>query len=233
MDMIDILGGMLGQKTSAPGKGTDILKDIFGRGRQPSSRGSSIPTADQIERSSKELEEMLNVANDRNASHGGGPSNRAGQGPQPVPGGKAIPQPAPTSRYPSSESRQPSAAPSNSSSASGDRALVLVRAMVNAAKSDGQIDQAEQQSILGRLSDRSQETIDFLRQEFARPLDLQEFVRSVPLGMEEQVYMLSLITIDLDTSSEAKYLTALGEALRISPEVRNQIHTKVGAPNLF
>ena len=111
--------------------------------------------------------------------------------------------------------------------------MVLVRAMVNAAKSDGQIDQAEQQSILGRLSDRSPETIEFLRKEFARPLNVQEFARSVPLGMEEQVYMLSLITIDLDTAGEAKYLTALSDALRISPEVRNQIHAKVGAPNLY
>ncbi len=34
MDMIDILGGMLGQKTSQSGsKGGDILKDIFGLGR--------------------------------------------------------------------------------------------------------------------------------------------------------------------------------------------------------
>ncbi len=217
MDMIDILGGMLGQKTSKPGSGSDILKDIFGRGRQPSSRGSSIPTPDQIERTSKELEDMLNVANDRHSS------NRGSQ----------TQQPAPTSRYPSTQSRQPSPAPSSSASESGDRALVLVRAMVNAAKSDGQIDQTEQQSILGRLSDRSPETIEFLRQEFARPLDVQEFARSVPLGMEEQVYMLSLITIDLDTSGEAKYLTALSDALRLSPEVRNQIHAKVGAPSLY
>ncbi len=105
--------------------------------------------------------------------------------------------------------------------------------MVNAAKSDGQIDQTEQQSILGRLSDRSPETIRFLREEFARPLDVHEFAESVPLGMEQQVYMLSLITIDLDTSGEAKYLTELADALRISPEVRNQIHTKVGAPSLY
>jgi uncharacterized membrane protein YebE (DUF533 family) len=111
--------------------------------------------------------------------------------------------------------------------------MVLIRAMINAAKADGQVDQAEQQNILQRLNDRSPETIAFLQQEFARPVNLNEFARSVPVGMEQQVYMLSLITIDLNTAGEAKYLMELGDALRISPEARNQIHQRVGAPSLY
>ncbi len=111
-----------------------------------------------------------------------------------------------------------------------ERALVLVRAMVNAAKSDGQIDQSEQQSILERLGDTSREAIEFLRQEFAKPLDVREFAWSVPIGMEQQVYTLSLIAIDLDTSREASYLLELAHGLRIPDEVREQIHQRLGAP---
>jgi uncharacterized membrane protein YebE (DUF533 family) len=195
---------------------------MFGRGRQPESRTSSIPTQDEIAQSSNELEDMLNVARDRNST---GRSGATTGGRTPTP-----------SRPPSSHREQPSpshSTHSSSSSESGDRALVLVRAMVNAAKSDGQIDQTEQQNILQRLSDRSAETVEFLRTEFSRPLDVHEFARSVPVGMEQQVYMLSLITIDLDTSGEAKYLTELADSLRISPEARNQIHTRVGAPSLY
>ena len=40
---------------------------------------------------------------------------------------------------------------------------MLVRAMVNAAKSDGKIDPVEQERILSRLSNRSPDTIEFLR----------------------------------------------------------------------
>ena len=105
--------------------------------------------------------------------------------------------------------------------------------MVNAAKSDGKIDQAEQDSIIKHLRDRSPETIQFLREEFQRPLDTRGFALSVPVGMEQQVYTMSLIAIDLDTGKEAKYLTELAENLRLSDEVRGQIHQRLGAPNIF
>jgi uncharacterized membrane protein YebE (DUF533 family) len=113
-----------------------------------------------------------------------------------------------------------------------ERALVLVRAVLNAAKSDGQLDRAEQQSILEHLGDASRETIQFLRDEFAKPLNVGEFARSVPIGMEQQVYTLSLIAIDLDTRREADYLTQLANALRIPKEIREQIHERLGAPGI-
>ncbi|MCH5373076.1 MAG: tellurite resistance TerB family protein, partial [Planctomycetes bacterium] len=114
-----------------------------------------------------------------------------------------------------------------------ERALVLVRAMVNAAKSDGQISQAEQQSILEHIDSRSPETIQFLRSEFAKPLDVREFAWSVPKGMEQEVYTMSLIAIDLDTDREARYLTELAHGLRLSDDVRDKIHQRLGAPPLL
>ena len=213
MDMIDILGGILGEKAGKSGRGSDVLKDIFGRSSRRSSP-SKIPTEEQIEKQARELEDMLSVAKDRHDRYQA-PSNERRE-------------PAP--REPSS--REPSSSGS-SSKESGERALILIRAMVNAAKADGQIDDDEQKKIISRLSDRSRETIDFLRQEFARPVNVGEFARSVPLGMEQQVYMLSLITMDLNTAGEAQYLTELSDALRISPEVRKQIHERVGAPSIY
>jgi len=49
--------------------------------------------------------------------------------------------------------------------------------MINSAKVDGEISQDEQQTILGQVGDTSQETIQFLRAEFARPLNVDEFYR--------------------------------------------------------
>ena len=213
MDMIDILGGILGEKAGKSGRGSDVLKDIFGRSTRRSSP-SKIPTEEQIEKQARELEDMLSVAKDRHDRYQAPSNERREAAPR---------EPAP---------REPSSSGS-SSKESGERALILIRAMVNAAKADGQIDNDEQQKIISRLSDRSRETIDFLRQEFARPVNVGEFARSVPLGMEQQVYMLSLITMDLNTAGEAQYLTELSDALRISPEVRNQIHERVGAPSIY
>jgi hypothetical protein len=113
-----------------------------------------------------------------------------------------------------------------------DHALVLVRAMINAAKADGQISHDEQQAILGQIGDSSPDTIAFLREEFNQPLDLKDFAWSVPQGLEEQVYALSLMAIELDKQSEANYLRDLAHALRIPADVCRQIHAHYGVPQL-
>ena len=51
--------------------------------------------------------------------------------------------------------------------------------------------------------------------------------------MEQQVYTMSLIAIDLDTNREARYLTQLADALRIPADVREQIHQRLGAPSMY
>ena len=199
MDVIDILGGILGHKTSQGGRGGDALNDIFRRGSRSSSPSGSQPT--DISREAKELEDLLNVTNDRQAES------------------------APADASP--------AEPSGGSPSQQQRALILIRAMVNAAKADGQIDPSEQDNIIKHLRNPSPENIQFLRDEFRRPLDVRGFAMSVPVGMEQQVYKMSLIAIDLDTGKEAKYLMELAENLRLSDEVREQIHQQLGAPNIY
>jgi len=114
-----------------------------------------------------------------------------------------------------------------------DQATLIIRAMINAAKSDGSIDKAEQDKIIAKLGDITQDEIDFIRAEFAAPLDVNAFINSVPRGMEQQIYAVSLMAIDLDRNSEAHYLGELAKGLRIQPEVANQIHAQLGAPKIF
>ncbi len=116
---------------------------------------------------------------------------------------------------------------------SNSHAEVLIRAMINAAKSDGKIDQQEQDRIISKLGHLSQEEINFLSREFAQPLNVAQFVQQVPRGLEQQVYALSLTAIDLDTNREASYLNQLAQAMRIDPETCNQIHAQLGAPQLY
>ncbi|TWU33831.1 Inner membrane protein YebE [Novipirellula artificiosorum] len=105
--------------------------------------------------------------------------------------------------------------------------------MINAAKADGQLDQKEQGNILKHLSNPTPENLQFIREEFQRPLDARAFALSVPVGMEQQVYTISLIAIDLDTGQEAKYLMELAENLRLPAGVREQIHQRLGVPSIY
>ena len=114
-----------------------------------------------------------------------------------------------------------------------NQATILIRAMISAAKSDGKVDKQEVENVMKRLGEVTQAEVDFVRNEIARPLDVNELIRSVPRGLEENVYAISLIAINLDTNPEARYLHELAQGLGISPELSNQIHAKLGAPKIY
>lgn len=113
------------------------------------------------------------------------------------------------------------------------QAQIMLRAMVNAAKADGQIDADEQKKIVEHLGEVSNEDAEMVRNELQAPLDLQGLIDSVPNGMEQQIYLMSLLAIDLDSKEEAIYLDKLAKGLNISNQVSNQIHEKLGAPQLY
>lgn len=113
-----------------------------------------------------------------------------------------------------------------------DEAIILICAMINAAKADGKLDDQEQEAILGRVPN-DQATINFLRQEFSRPLDVREYAWSVPIGMEVQVYTLSLAAIQVDSRAELQYLKELAHGLRMDPALCNQIHERYGLQPLY
>ncbi|KAG1665732.1 hypothetical protein GQR58_019228 [Nymphon striatum] len=114
-----------------------------------------------------------------------------------------------------------------------DQATLIIRAMINASKSDGSIDREEQEKVIGKLGDVTQAEVDFVRNEFNAPLDVDAFIDSIPRGMEQQIYAVSLMAIDLDTNKEARYLHQLAKGLRIQPELANQIHEQLGAQTIF
>lgn len=105
--------------------------------------------------------------------------------------------------------------------------------MINSAKVDGEISDDEQKSILSQVGDTSPETIQFLRTEFARPLNVGEYSESLPVGMEQKAYSISLMAIKLDTKEEADYLRQLAKSFRLSAEECNQLHQQQNAPLLY
>jgi uncharacterized membrane protein YebE (DUF533 family) len=116
---------------------------------------------------------------------------------------------------------------------SNGEAILLIRAMIGAAKADGRVTQQEQQAILSRIGQPNPEAVAFLQQEFNRSVDVRDFAWSVPMGLESKVYMMSLAAIEVDTQQEVDYLKTLAHGLRLSPEACNEIHARFNAPAIF
>lgn len=110
---------------------------------------------------------------------------------------------------------------------------LMLRAMIQAAKADGKIDEAEKERLLGQLGDLDDEDRAFIREQMAAPVDAQALAREVPKGLEAQVYMMSLMAIDFDNRTEAEYLDSLAQAMGMDKQMANQIHQHVGVQNLY
>jgi uncharacterized membrane protein YebE (DUF533 family) len=114
-------------------------------------------------------------------------------------------------------------------------ALLVLRAMIEAAKADGQIDATERQRILGKIqeSGADQEEIAFLQQEMDRPPDPDGLAAEVrDPAVAAQLYAASLLAITVDTPAEQAYLQALAGRLGLEPAVTAQLHQALGAPAL-
>jgi uncharacterized membrane protein YebE (DUF533 family) len=110
-------------------------------------------------------------------------------------------------------------------------ALLMLRAMISAAKADGQIDQGEMERILGKLSEAGSdpEARDFVLSEMRGPLDLDRLVADVRTPQQAaQVYAASLLAIDVDTPAEKDYLDRLARALNLPPQATAHMHGALG-----
>lgn len=113
-------------------------------------------------------------------------------------------------------------------------AALMLRAMIQAAKSDGHLDDAEQEKLMGQLGgDVDAEEAAFVRTEMQRDVDVNALAQDVPNGLGPQVYAMSVLAIDLDSQAEAKYLHGLAQALGMDARGVNDIHAQLGVPSLY
>ncbi|MFO7646218.1 MAG: tellurite resistance TerB family protein [Desulfosarcina sp.] len=113
-----------------------------------------------------------------------------------------------------------------------DEAKITLKAMINAAKADGQIDQTEIQRILGRLEEggADSEARDFVLAEMGKPLDLASLTAAARgnLQLGAQLYAASLLAIEVDTAAERQYLQDLAEGLGLGSEVTAKLEESLG-----
>lgn len=147
--------------------------------------------------------------------------------PPPPPGMASAPPPPP----PSMTAPPHAAAPAPS--ITNGKALLLIKAMIAAAKADGEIDQAERAHILKALDNQGQgsEAHEFVEAEMAKPLNLFEITSQVTDEITAmQVYTASCMAIDIDTDEERQYLDKLAARIGIEPEQAREIEAGVNAP---
>ena len=125
---------------------------------------------------------------------------------------------------------EPKAAPTP---AQDETAGVMLKAMLQAAMSDGRIDASEKQALFKNLGDVSKDEIAFVNTVMDAPVDPKALAREVPSGAEAQTYMMSLIAIDLDSEVEAQYLNKFAVALGLEERQVNRIHAKMDEPPLY
>ncbi|WP_171092512.1 MULTISPECIES: DUF533 domain-containing protein [unclassified Ruegeria] len=113
------------------------------------------------------------------------------------------------------------------------QAKLMLRAMIQAAKADGELDDHEKEIILGELGDDiSDEERAFVQEQLNAPIDVMGLAADSGAPLRAQIYATSLAAIRLDNAREASYLRQLSTALGLSDAERDQIHTYMGAPTL-
>lgn len=112
-----------------------------------------------------------------------------------------------------------------------DTELVL-KAMINAAKSDGRIDSSEIQRILGKLQEEGmdQESRDFVLAEINKPMNLQGIVSAARQSpqLAAQIYAASLLAIEVDTPAERDYLQQLAGGMGLHRQAVDSLESAVG-----
>jgi len=112
-------------------------------------------------------------------------------------------------------------------------ALLVIRAMINAAKADGQIDGGEMGRILGKLDDAGAdaEAKAFVMDSLGKPMETDALIREAQEPtVAIEVYGASLLAIEVDSPAEVEYLQGLAAGLRLDQDVVREIHAALGVP---
>ncbi len=113
---------------------------------------------------------------------------------------------------------------------SEENAKLMIRAMIQAAKADGEIDAEERAKIMDHLGDASKEEVAFVSAALDAEVDAAALAQDVGDNAKAQVYSSALMAIQVDTEAEKQYLANLSAALGLDATQVAQIHAAMGKP---
>lgn len=108
--------------------------------------------------------------------------------------------------------------------------LMMIRAMIGAAKADGHIDAQEQKVLFEQVEKLGldAESKAFVFDALTQPVDIGAIAASAK-GIEQatELYLISRIAIDVDHPAERAYLQALGHKLNLPTELMAHLDHQV------
>ncbi|MBC6405002.1 MAG: tellurite resistance TerB family protein [Rhodospirillales bacterium] len=111
-------------------------------------------------------------------------------------------------------------------------AKLLIAAMVTAAKSDGTVDEEEQQAILNHSEalQLTPEEQSLLFEEMGKPFDMEPVVKAATTPeIATEVYAVSVVAIGTPSTAERAYLKMLAKRLQLPDDVVASLHRTLGA----
>ncbi len=108
--------------------------------------------------------------------------------------------------------------------------LTLVRAMIAAARADGRLDAKESRTIFQRIETLGLDPEDqaLLVAEMGHPVDMDAIVNSATSPeVAAEIYVASMLAIDVDTADEKSYLAMLAARLNLPPELVTELNRQV------
>ncbi|WPL16266.1 Inner membrane protein YebE [Thiorhodovibrio winogradskyi] len=110
---------------------------------------------------------------------------------------------------------------------------LIIKGMMNIAKSDGEISGGEIQRILGKAQESGlgSEEQAWMMAEMSKPLNLDAFVAEIPnQEVAAEIYAASLLAVEVDTDEEREYLRQFADKTELQPSVVQMIHQTLGMP---
>lgn len=108
--------------------------------------------------------------------------------------------------------------------------VLILKAMIGAAKADGHVDEEEMARIEQALADMGagEHVRQLVQQELNKPLDPAEIANQATSPQQaSEIYLASLIVADEQNFMEKAYLQELAKQLQLSPEVTQQLEAQM------
>lgn len=107
-------------------------------------------------------------------------------------------------------------------------AKLMLRAMIQGAKADGQISDEERAALEPYLANLSPEERAFVEAEMQAPVDPMALAREAGEGVKAQLYAAAATITKGDSPAEKQFLATLAQGLALGPEERARIHGEIG-----
>lgn len=115
-----------------------------------------------------------------------------------------------------------------------EHGFVLMRAMLAAAKCDGTLNEEERERLLDCIgcAEFDPDVREWLQREFRGPLDLDAVAAGAKGSFRRavEIYIASVVAIDIDAKAEFAWLARLAGRLGLDTATIGAVHRKLGAP---